>query len=281
MNISSEQLDEVKELLYTQNYAFNYRYGHPEYEDLMKQSNLRLLEIMTNGAYPIKPAGPANPPITSPPAPTDPAPPQQVLGIQVGTLKNPKWAFPAGGTFPAVIAFFTPEAFRAYVQWVRKNETYSWNPTGITAHHTAVPNPSYDRWRNGWDAQLITNARSGYIKDRGFKSGPHIFTDQNGIWVLNPLSRPGTHAASFNSTRYGVEMLLNGDDKAQVESAIGQANLRMGHIACAILMKDAGIPTTKLNFHRHDTLTSKTCPGKFVDFDQFEKAVLSAYADLK
>ena len=147
-------------------------------------------------------------------------------------------------------------------------------------HHTAVPNPSYDRWKNGWDEQLLVNARSGYIKDRGFKKGPHIFTDQNGIWVLSPLSAPGTHATSFNSTHYGIEMLLNGDDKAQVESAIGKANIRMGQITTAILMKDAGISTGKLNFHTHDPKTTKSCPGRFIDFKTYESAVIEIYNTL-
>ncbi len=271
MTLTDEELDEVQNLLYTQNYAINHRYGSPEYEASMKRSNLRLLEIATNGAYPVKPDYTTPKEAPSPPA----------SGIDPVAVVFPvKWKFPAGGTLPAVISRFTPEQFRAYVQWVRKNEKYSWTPSGITMHHTAVPNPSYDKWRDGWTEQLLVNARSGYIKDRGFKACPHIFTDQNGIWVVNPLSLRGTHATSYNSTRYGIEMLLNGDDKAQVESAVGRANLRMGQIATAILMKDAGISTGKLNFHRHDPETSKTCPGKFVDFSEFEAAVIAIHNTL-
>lgn len=282
MTLEKHTLERVQEILYTQNFAFNHRYGHPEYEDLMKQSNLQLLEIFTNGAYPVKPDGPNTPKVTTPPAPVGPAViiPVSAGGIPVGALKTPAWKFRAGAKFPAVIAFFTPSEFRAYVQWVRKNEKYSWSPTGITEHHTAVPNPSYDRWKNGWDEQLLTNARNGYIKDRGFSAGPHLFTDQNGIWVLNPLSIRGTHAVAFNSTRYGIEMLLNGDDKAQVESEVGRANLRMGQIATAILMKDAGIPTDKLNFHRDDPATSKTCPGSYVNYERFLSGVLEIYKTL-
>jgi hypothetical protein len=45
--------------------------------------------------------------------------------------------------------------------------------------------------------------------------------------------------------------------------------------AAAVLMKHAGISTAKLNFHRHDPETSKTCPGRHVDFSDFEEEVLA------
>src|SRR5690606_20663100 len=102
----------------------------------------------------------------------------------------------------------------------------------------------------------------------------------NGIWVFNPLSLRGTHATSYNSTRYGIEMLINGDDKKQVESEVGKANIRIGQIAAAILMKDAGISTAKLNFHRHDPETSKTCPGSHIEFERFESGVLEIHKSL-
>lgn len=281
MTLTAEQLEEVKDLLYTQNYYFNNRFGNPEYEATMKQANLRLLEIMTNGAYPVKPQGAdKNPANTEPPTPEIPATSPKDKGISVGTLKIPKWEFPDGGAFPAVIARFTPEEFRAYVQWSKKNERYSWSPGGITMHHTAVPNPSYDKWRDGWSEQLLKNCRSGYISNNGWNAGPHVFTDHNGIWVLNPLCKRGVHASSFNADRFGIEMLLNGDDKAQVESSVGQANIKMGQIAAAILMKDWGISTAKLNFHRHDPKTTKTCPGKHIDFQAYERGVIEIYQSL-
>lgn len=222
--------------------------------------------------------GPMSGGVTPSPVPVNPNPTITPNGL----ASAPKWKFSAGGQFPAVIARFTPESFRAYVQYVRRNERYSWTPSGITVHHTAVPNPfpPYDKWKDGWNEQLLINARSGYINDRKFKAGPHIFTDHNGIWVFNPLSLRGTHATSFNSTRYGIEMLINGDDKKQVESEIGKANIRMGQVATAILMKDAGISTGKLNFHRHDPETSKSCPGSFIEFERFEAGVLEIHKGL-
>jgi len=146
------------------------------------------------------------------------------------------------------------------------------NPTGITMHHTGFPDLSIRP--NGFTEQHMLNMRHGYINDNGWHRGPHIYTDDHGIWVFNPLSRRGVHAVSYNSTRYGIEILGNFDTEADFASLRGASSRKNGMFAAAVLMKHAGISTAKLNFHHHDPETRKTCPGRHVNFSEFEQAVL-------
>ena len=184
----------------------------------------------------------------------------------------PEWLV-KDDVLPIVGRRFKNTEFIQYVKWVQENEQYTWNPKGITMHHTGFPDLSIRP--NGFTEQHMHNIRHGYIKDLNWKHGPHIFTDDHGIWVFNPLSIRGVHATSYNSTRYGIEMLGNFDSSEDFAHARGAASRSHGKFAAAVLMKYAGISTAKLNFHRHDRETSKTCPGKHVDFSGFEEEVLA------
>jgi len=188
-----------------------------------------------------------------------------------GTFTPPVWLV-KGDDFPIVGRKFTRAEFIEYVKWVKQNEPYLWDPTGITIHHTGFPDLSIRP--NGFTEQHMINMRHGYINDNGWQRGPHIYTDDHGIWVFNPLSRRGIHAVSYNSTRYGIEMLGNFDTQADDTNPRGVSSRAHGMFAAAVLMKHAGISTAKLNFHRHDSETRKTCPGSHVNFSDFEQAVL-------
>ena len=253
--------EQFKELAYTNRWLITNRWGDPERrEDALRTAD-RLVELAT---------GQASEPVVQPePAPTPLVPPFR------GQFIPPAWKHP--DHFPIVGVRFTSAEFARYVQWVQENEEYTWAPTGITMHHTAWPDLSIRP--DGFTTQHMENIRSGYINDNGWNRGPHIFTDQNGIWVFNPLSLRGIHAVSFNHTRYGIEMLGNFDG-SDFDDPRGQASLRNGQIAAAILMKHAGISTGKLNFHRHDPETNKTCPGRKVDFATFEEGVLAIEGSL-
>jgi hypothetical protein len=98
--------------------------------------------------------------------------------------------------------------------------------------------------------------------------------DDHGIRNFNPLSRRGVHAVSYNSTRYGIEMPGNFDTETDYANPRGVSSRAHGMFAAAVLMKHAGISTEMLNFHRHDSETRKKCPGRHVNFSEFEQAVL-------
>lgn len=188
-----------------------------------------------------------------------------------GVFTPPQWLV-EGDDFPIVGRKFSKAEFIEYVKWVQQNEPYLWEPSGITMHHTGFPDLSIRP--NGFTEQHMRNMRDGYLNNNGWHHGPHVYTDDHGIWVFNPLSRRGVHAVSFNSTRYGIEMLGNFDTEVDYANPRGVASRDYGMFAAAVLMKHAGISTAKLNFHRHDRETTKTCPGKNVNFSEFEDAVL-------
>ena len=184
----------------------------------------------------------------------------------------PNWLV-TGEHFPIVGRRFSRTEFVAYVKWVQANENYTWSPKGITMHHTGFPDLSIRP--HGFNEQHMLNMRHGYINDNNWRHGPHIFTDDHGIWVFNPLSIRGVHAVSYNSTRYGIEMLGNFDTADDFSNDRGISSRSNGQFAAAVLMQHAGISRAKLNFHRHDPETSKTCPGRHIDFSDFEDAVLA------
>ncbi len=187
-------------------------------------------------------------------------------------FKLPKWLV-NDEIFPIVGRRFSQAEFIEYVKWVQENETYTWNPKGITMHHTGFPDLSIRP--NGFTEQHMVNMRHGYINDNKWRHGPHIFTDDHGIWVFNPLSIRGVHAVSYNSTRYGIEMLGNFDTEEDFAHERGISSRLNGKFSAAVLMKYAGISTAKLNFHRHDPETSKSCPGVHINFSDFEEEVLA------
>ncbi len=189
-----------------------------------------------------------------------------------GTFTPPDWQV-EGDDFPIVGRKFSKAEFIEYVKWVKQKESYLWSPRGITMHHTGFPDLSIRP--NGFTEQHMLNMRHGYKNDKGWSAGPHVFTDDHGIWVFNPLSRRGIHSVSYNSTRYAIEMLGNFNSEADYRKPRGKTIRENGMFAAAVLMKYAGISTAKLNFHRHDPETRKTCPGSNINFSDFEDAVLS------
>lgn len=191
-------------------------------------------------------------------------------------FEPPKWLM-SGVKMPIVGRRFTRESFIQYVKWVQKHEKYSWSPSGITMHHTGFPDLATRP--NGFIEQHMINMRHGYRK-KGWSHGPHIYTDDKGIWVFNPLSQKGTHAVQYNNTRYGIEMLGNYDTKKDLNDPRGKLARENGAFAAAVLMKYAKISTSKLNFHRFDPHTNKNCPGKLIKFQEFEDGVLKIYNKL-
>ena len=146
--------------------------------------------------------------------------------------------------------FFAPADFAAYAKEASKHG--SWNPVGITVHHTGAPSLAQRPY--GFTAQHMQNIKWGYENDRAWSSGPHFFVDQNGIWVFVDPAYPGIHAVSFNDTHHGLEMLGNYDSESVNTDVL--ANTAICIRAC---MNAWGYD--KYNFHRDCKHTKKTCPG--------------------
>lgn len=110
---------------------------------------------------------------------------------------------------------------------------------------------------------------------KGWKGGPHLFVDRDGIWVFNPLDRVGRHSPGFNSKAWGVEMLGNYTsvpvrDQPNLDSFDSGVGLEIRHNAMravAALLKRLGVTqvsSASLKLHRDDTETNHACPGERV-----------------
>ena len=249
---------ELKELARENLWYINNRWGSEEQQADARQVAEKILALANGEAV-----EPAAPPTTEVDIPTITPP---------DNFTPPNWLVDED-TFPIVGRCFDKAGFIEYVKWVKSNESYHWSPSGITMHHTAYPDLSMRP--NGFTEQHMLNMRHGYLNDRRWKRGPHIFTDDSHIWVFNPLSRRGIHAVSYNSHRYGIEILGNFDTTEDFTDARGIESMSNAKFAAATLMKHAGVSTAKLNFHRHDPETNKKCPGSCINFSEFEEDVLA------
>lgn len=180
--------------------------------------------------------------------------------------------------FPIVGRKFTPSAFADYIAHVPLED---WAPNKIVLHNTA--NPNLQMRPNGLLQEHIENlhyyfqyrAPDKYGNPVGWKGGPHLFVDQTGIWVFNPLDRQGRHSPSWNGTAWGVEML--GDfDTESFDSGNGLRVQTNTLPALAAMFRRLGIGTVKdTNFklHYEDPATTHACPGTNVNKGQVKAAV--------
>jgi N-acetyl-anhydromuramyl-L-alanine amidase AmpD len=152
-------------------------------------------------------------------------------------------------------------SFDSYVQTL----DLSW-VKGVTLHHTGAPNLA--QRPHGLKAQHIRNIADYYKSKLGWSSGPHLFVDEDQIWGMSSLERRGVHAKSFNRTHIGIEVLGNYDSE-DPSTGRGLACWAMTSQAVASILKATRLPTSAVNGHRDDPRTSKSCPGKRVDLDQF------------
>lgn len=144
---------------------------------------------------------------------------------------------------------------------------------GVTIHHTAYPNLAMRP--KGFTVQLIRNAAYGYKHNRGFSSGPHLFVDEDQAFGMCPLGRPGVHAASFNKSHVGVELLGDFDDHMEVNSARGRQVIANGARIVAAVCASQGWDESSVNLHRNDPKTKKTCPGAHFPVAIFKSRVAS------
>lgn len=132
---------------------------------------------------------------------------------------------------------------------------------GVTFHHTATPDLAMRP--NGWSAQLMRNVADGYARERGWDRGPHFFPDDRAVWGLTPPREQGIHAASFNRTRLGIEVLGDYDGRDDAKTGRGVACWENAFWTAAEVLRWLGLQPdgATINFHRDDLKTSKSCPG--------------------
>ena len=161
----------------------------------------------------------------------------------------------------------SPEEFRAHVA---QTSFASWRPSGIAVHNTANPSlyPTGKKGQGSWKGSSIAPAQrvknlASYYSGLGWRSGPHLFIDDDGIWLFTPINQPGTHSPSWNGTKIGIEMV--GDyDIEKFDEGPG-AKVRANTVAAlAILHARLGLDPNTIKLHKEDPRTTHACPGKNV-----------------
>jgi hypothetical protein len=153
---------------------------------------------------------------------------------------------------------FSPGDFETYCEDQRWDV---WRPSFIVLHNTGAPSLS-DR-PNGLELTHIRNLESFYRDTNEWSAGPHLFVDDNRIWVFTALTMSGVHSPSWNTSALGIEML--GDyEKEAFDSGRGLSVRRNTVAAVGILAAVLGLDPTGIRLHREDPLTTHACPGKKV-----------------
>ncbi len=158
--------------------------------------------------------------------------------------------------------FWEPLGFRNYLHVI---PAPAWCK-GVTLHHTA--GPSLAQRPDGLTAQHMENIKYHYLKEREWKTGPHLFVDDIRINGLTPLQLPGTHAVSFNRTHIGIEVLGDYDSESP-STGRGLTCWMHAALVTADLLRWLDLGAEAVNFHRDDPRTSKTCPGRLVTREWF------------
>jgi hypothetical protein len=173
-------------------------------------------------------------------------------------------------SFSSVGLVFDLPSFRQHLTGL----DMSWAKS-VTIHHTGSPDLAARP--KGFTIQHMRNIQSYYEGERKWFRGPHLFTDEDQIFGMSPLTARGTHAETFNTTSIGIEMLGNYDIDSPFEGRGREVLLRTAATTAAILIK-LGLPANELtiHFHRDDPKTSKTCPGTKIEKAPFIALVKNA-----
>jgi hypothetical protein len=164
---------------------------------------------------------------------------------------------------------FTVDEFAAYVKTITLGR---FNPEFVLIHNTASPSLA-DR-PDGLTEAHLDNLYDYYANQQHWSGGPHVFCDDHGIWVFNPLDRAGVHSPSWNWRAWGIEIL--GDYATESPTTgRGKAAVDNGVKAAAILLGRLGLQVSAQNirFHYEDPLTTHACPGRLLQKADFLAAV--------
>jgi len=163
------------------------------------------------------------------------------------------------GTWKEIVGeCFTLEEFDDYchtLQWT------AWRPSFIVLHNTGVP--SLAQRPDGFTSAHMKGFVRFYRDEQKWSAGPHLFVDDQQIWVFTPLTMSGVHSPSWNKVALGVEML--GDYETESFSDGRGLAVRENAIAAmATLSAVLGLDPQEMRLHREDPLTTHACPGQNV-----------------
>lgn len=176
----------------------------------------------------------------------------------------------------------SPEEFKAHVASLGFR---SWKPSGVVVHNTANPSlyPTGRRGQGSWKGSSVSPAQrvknlAVYYANKGWRSGPHLFIDDDGIWLFTPLEQRGTHSPSWNGTKIGIEMV--GDYAIEKFDEGPGAKVRANTVAAlAILHAKLGLDPTTIKLHKEDSATTHDCPGGNVNKADLIRRVINYIGD--
>jgi len=137
-------------------------------------------------------------------------------------------------------------------------------PDKIVLHHTWKPTKAT------WKGEVTLFGIKNYYEKKGWKSGPHLFIADDGIWLFTSMYDVGTHAGAGNSTRskwgrlkgYSIGIEVVGDyDTGRWEGKTKSNTFA----AIKFLMKQLNLKNDDVQFHNE--FSSKTCPGSAIKKD--------------
>lgn len=151
------------------------------------------------------------------------------------------------------LSTITPQAG----QWVR----------GATVHNTYIPN------RGQWMGQSSMNAIwHFYQTTHRWDRGPHLFiaartpnARNDGIWVGTQLDRVGIHAGPCNSSRLGLEFVIDAQAERWPEDLLDLA----GELLAA-LAKHFNFKEDDVNQH-NICMPGRTCPGRYTSLPSIQR----------
>jgi hypothetical protein len=153
---------------------------------------------------------------------------------------------------------WTLDSFKDYLKTVSLGDKPWFR--AVCLHHTAAP--SLHQRPDGLLVRHLENMRGYYQNQLRWRSGPHLFIDDDQVWGMTPLTVRGVHAASFNSYSIGIEVL--GDyDNEDPKKGRGLACWETAAAATKMILDWAKLPVNDKTvlFHRDDPRTTKSCPG--------------------
>lgn len=118
----------------------------------------------------------------------------------------------------------------------------------LVIHHTWRPT------RESWQDERSILGLKRYYEDKGWQVGPHLFIDEDGIWLFTPMRKNGIHAGSLNPRSIGIEVV--GDYNVEKWSGHTKINT-LG--AIKVLMERLNLTENEIFFHRD--VSPKSCPG--------------------
>src|SRR5262249_17512656 len=96
---------------------------------------------------------------------------------------------------------FTPAQFKEYVSQLSFS---SWKPQFLVLHNTTTP--TLPEWHRVPGEVRIERLANFYVNQH-WSGAPHLVIDDEVIWVVNPLTKPGIHSPSWNGVSIGIEMV--------------------------------------------------------------------------